>query len=89
MSQRPPALIVVSNRLPVVLQRRRERWRVQSAVGGLVTALIPVLDAQGGTWVGWPGTAAGNEEVDIEELQNLMAGGKELQQLSDALGGTV
>ncbi len=30
-----------------------------------------------------------NEEVDIEELQNLMAGGKELQQLSDALGGTV
>jgi simple sugar transport system ATP-binding protein len=28
-------------------------------------------------------------EVDLEELQNLMAGGKELQALSDELGGTV
>ncbi len=28
-------------------------------------------------------------EVSMEELQNLMAGGKELQQLSESLGGTV
>jgi simple sugar transport system ATP-binding protein len=29
------------------------------------------------------------DEVDLEELQNLMAGGKELQALSAELGGTV
>ncbi|MEQ8353971.1 MAG: ATP-binding cassette domain-containing protein [Kiloniellaceae bacterium] len=34
------------------------------------------------------GTHAKNE-VSMEELQNLMAGGKELQQLSESLGGTV
>ncbi|MEZ5904169.1 MAG: ATP-binding cassette domain-containing protein [Geminicoccaceae bacterium] len=31
----------------------------------------------------------GKDEVNLEELQNLMAGGKELQDLSAALGGTV
>jgi simple sugar transport system ATP-binding protein len=31
----------------------------------------------------------GKEEIDIEELQNLMAGGRELQALSEELGGTV
>ena len=29
------------------------------------------------------------DEITMEELQNLMAGGKELQELSDELGGTV
>jgi len=29
------------------------------------------------------------EQISMDELQNLMAGGKELQQLSDELGGTV
>jgi len=29
------------------------------------------------------------DEVNLEELQNLMAGGKELQDLSAELGGTV
>ena len=29
------------------------------------------------------------DQIPMDELQNLMAGGKELQQLSDELGGTV
>ena len=29
------------------------------------------------------------DEISMDELQNLMAGGKELQELSDELGGTV
>ncbi len=34
------------------------------------------------------GTYAKNE-IGIDELQNLMAGGKELQSLSEELGGTI
>jgi trehalose 6-phosphate synthase len=49
-------LIVVSNRLPVVLDREEPGWRVKAGSGGLVTAMAPILQARGGTWIGWPGT---------------------------------
>jgi alpha,alpha-trehalose-phosphate synthase [UDP-forming] len=32
------------------------QWNASPAVGGLVTALTPILQARGGVWVGWPGT---------------------------------
>jgi trehalose 6-phosphate synthase/phosphatase len=50
-----PALVVVSNRLPVTLQTERGRTQVERAPGGLVAALDPVLAGRGGAWVGWPG----------------------------------
>ncbi len=54
----PRQLVVVSNRLPLVLQRREDdSWRVEQGQGGLVTALAPVLRDRGGLWIGWPGTA--------------------------------
>jgi trehalose 6-phosphate synthase len=51
-------LTVVSNRLPVVLQRGEGGYEVRRASGGLVQAMNPILQARGGTWVGWPGTFA-------------------------------
>jgi trehalose 6-phosphate synthase len=42
-------LAVVANRLPV--SRGRDGW--QASAGGLVTALRPVMDEVGGSWVGW------------------------------------
>jgi trehalose 6-phosphate synthase/phosphatase len=51
-------LIVVSNRLPFALDSTGEDlWTVTPAVGGLVSAVEPVLRAHGGTWIGWPGIA--------------------------------
>src|SRR5881394_1431159 len=51
-------LIVVSNRLPFALDSTGEDlWTVTPAVGGLVSAIEPVLRERGGTWVGWPGIA--------------------------------
>ncbi|MGH7982054.1 MAG: trehalose-6-phosphate synthase, partial [Candidatus Udaeobacter sp.] len=51
-------LIVVSNRLPFALDSTGEDlWTVTPAVGGLVSAIEPVLRERGGTWIGWPGTA--------------------------------
>ena len=50
-------LIIVSNRLPVVIDRGpKGEVRVAPGSGGLVTALAPVLRDRGGVWIGWPGT---------------------------------
>ena len=51
-------LLIVSNRLPFALDSRGEDlWTVTTAVGGLVSAVEPVLRERGGTWIGWPGIA--------------------------------
>jgi trehalose 6-phosphate synthase/phosphatase len=51
-------LIVVSNRLPYVLENlNRETWSLKPGSGGLVSALLPVLRDRGGVWIGWPGTS--------------------------------
>ncbi len=64
-------LIVVSNRLPVVLERDGEAgWSLKPGSGGLVTALAPVLSHRGGMWIGWPGLAiepGGDWEQLLEE----------------------
>jgi trehalose 6-phosphate synthase len=55
-------LIIVSNRLPIVLNRDNQgRWQVEPGSGGLVTALAPVLRDRGGIWIGWPGTVEATE----------------------------
>jgi trehalose 6-phosphate synthase/phosphatase len=60
--QRP--ILVVSNRLPITVQRIKGGLEVQRSAGGLVTALEPALRKRGGTWIGWPGTKLGpNESV--------------------------
>jgi len=58
-------LIIVSNRLPVVVEREGEEWKLQPGSGGLVTALGPVLKEQGGLWIGWPGS---DEDAPYAEI---------------------
>lgn len=48
-------LVIVSNRLPVVIERGEEGTRVVAGSGGLVTAMAPVMERAGGCWIGWPG----------------------------------
>ncbi len=63
-------LIVVSNRLPVVVKKiANDEYRVQSASGGLVTAMTPILKRDGGLWIGWAGNYS-EENVEVEELLN-------------------
>lgn len=51
-------LIVVSNRLPYVLETyNRDSWKLKPGSGGLVSALLPVLRDRGGIWIGWTGTS--------------------------------
>jgi len=59
-------LVVVSNRLPVVVQRESDgQWTIRPGSGGLVTAMAPILRDRGGLWIGWPGTS---EEIDFETI---------------------
>lgn len=65
-----PRLIIVSNRLPVVLNRGKDgKWSAVPGSGGLVTALAPVLRDRGGLWIGWPGTV----EASGKKLEKALA----------------
>lgn len=57
-------LIVVSNRLPLTLQRTETGWATARSSGGLASAMNPFLKKGGGDWIGWPGDAGeqGNPE---------------------------
>ncbi|MDF1543665.1 MAG: trehalose-6-phosphate synthase [bacterium] len=49
-------LVVVSNRLPVALDKNQSGLlEVKQGTGGLVTALEPIVRKSNGIWIGWPG----------------------------------
>lgn len=61
----PRRLVVVSNRLPFVISPSPDGSLVsRPGSGGLVTALLPVLRDRGGVWVGWPGIADHDHDVE-------------------------
>jgi alpha,alpha-trehalose-phosphate synthase [UDP-forming] len=51
----PRRFLVVSNRLPYRLSLAKGHVVYERGVGGLVTALDPILRLTGGTWIGWTG----------------------------------
>jgi len=60
-------LVIVANRLPVDRVAQADgsaEWRVSP--GGLVTALEPIMRANEGLWVGWPG----GTDADLEPFQH-------------------
>ncbi len=58
-------LLVVSNRLPISVSNIDNEWQIESAPGGLVTALSPIMQRAHGMWVGWPGCSPG---APVEQL---------------------
>ena len=51
---RSSKMVVVANRLPMSRSKSGE-WI--SSSGGLVTALVPIIQKRGGAWIGWTGDA--------------------------------
>ena len=47
-------LLVASNRLPATIRKKGNAWMTYPGTGGLITALAPVMEVNGGLWVGWP-----------------------------------
>ncbi len=66
-------LVVVSNRLPVSIERAGDSYTVSPSSGGLVTALRSVFRKYQGCWIGWTGTdySPGVEDVlrSVPELE--------------------
>ena len=87
MSPNTQRLLVVSNRLPIVLEKRQDGWGLKPGSGGLVSALAPVLSHRGGVWVGWPGMAldpAGDWQAVL--ASGYQESGYELVPVSDPQG---
>jgi len=63
----PYDLVIVANRLPVdrvELPDGTKGWR--TSPGGLVTAIEPVMRANHGIWIGWPG----GTDTDLEPFES-------------------
>lgn len=72
-SMRPADLVIVANRLPVDRITNPDgtrSWR--TSPGGLVTALEPVMRANDGAWIGWPGDADESEPFVTEDGLSLV-----------------
>jgi trehalose 6-phosphate synthase len=66
-------LVIVANRLPVdrvVNGDGSTDWR--RSPGGLVTALEPVMRANDGAWIGWPGSGDADLEPFVEDGLSLV-----------------
>ena len=51
-------LVIVSNRLPVTVERRRKELRFRFSTGGVATGLSSFYKRFDSTWIGWPGISA-------------------------------
>ena len=58
-------LVVVSNRLPIVISKENNQWRIQPGSGGLITALNPILKENKSLWIGWTGAG---EDIPTQDL---------------------
>ncbi len=61
-------LLIVSNRLPVTIHRRRGELQFEQSAGGLATGLSSFYRSMNALWIGWPGLdrqveGAGRSEV--------------------------
>ena len=67
-------IIIISNRLPVTIQKKGEVIIYSESVGGLSTGLSSIHKQSGGLWLGWPGIS--DEEIteaEKVEIQKVLA----------------
>ena len=69
-----PRLILISNRLPVKVERDEEgRVHCCATAGGLATGLARAHAESGGHWIGWPGVTSEGGELEPEVQAELQA----------------
>lgn len=56
-------LIIVSNRLPVKIDIKKNQWHIRQSEGGLATGLGSFYKEQGGIWIGWPGAQIKDQSI--------------------------
>jgi len=65
-------LIIVSNRLPITLVRKKGKLKIQSSSGGLVTALSSLENQEKSIWTGWPGIALSHLNPEADGIKKLL-----------------
>ncbi|HEY8399888.1 MAG TPA: bifunctional alpha,alpha-trehalose-phosphate synthase (UDP-forming)/trehalose-phosphatase [Cytophagaceae bacterium] len=63
--------IIVSNRLPVSIQKKEDKLTYHPSAGGLATGLGSIYKSGDNIWLGWPGIYLDNEENKLEVTQEL------------------
>jgi trehalose 6-phosphate synthase/phosphatase len=61
-------LLIVSNRLPVTVQKRGGELHLSLSVGGLATGLGSIYRQHNAVWLGWPGIAGRNLSAPDREI---------------------
>jgi trehalose 6-phosphate synthase/phosphatase len=62
-------LLVVSNRLPVNVQKRRGEVHFSRSVGGVATGLASFYESYNSLWVGWPGISLSEMRGEKTEVK--------------------
>ena len=66
--------LIISNRLPVKIERKKSKLKFTASEGGLATGLGSFYKENGSWWIGWPGIIPKNESEEKlirEELKKL------------------
>lgn len=68
-------LIIVSNRLPLTVTKKKSKFSFQPSVGGLVTGMSSLDMSKEQIWIGWPGmTLSGySAKSDSIELRKILS----------------
>ncbi len=64
-------LLIVSNRLPITIERRKSGLRLGPSTGGLATGLGSFYRSYDSVWIGWPGIAS--DKASEEQRQYIAA----------------
>ena len=64
-------LLIVSNRLPVTIEKRKDGLYFRPSPGGLATGLGSFYKVYDSIWVGWPGITS--DKTDIKERKGIEA----------------
>ncbi len=62
-------VLIVSNRLPISVEKRKKGLRFESSIGGLATGLKSFYQSYDSLWIGWPGISLermGEAEPEVE-----------------------
>ena len=65
--------IIVSNRLPVTVQKNNQRIDYKTSEGGLATGLGSVYKKGANRWIGWPGIYLNDESEQLQVTADLQA----------------
>jgi trehalose 6-phosphate synthase/phosphatase len=57
-------IIVASNRVPYNIVKSKSGIKYKKSVGGLVTAVDPILSRNGGLWIGWNGSKGHDRDFE-------------------------